>query len=101
MALMNLAVIPLGTGSTSLAGFVSRLYRVLEGEGVTFRLTDMGTIVEGEPQQLFALAARLHEVPFSDGALRVFTQISIDDRRDKQVAIGDKVASVQQKLRAK
>ena len=46
-----------------------------------------------------ALAARMHEAGFAEGAGRVVTTIKIDDRRDRQAAIADKVASVKKRLK--
>ena len=98
MALMQINVIPLGTGSTSVGEFVAGITKTLAREGVVCKLTDMGTVVEGEAEELFKIAARIHELPFLKGAKRVITQISIDDRRDKKVGIGDKVSSVNSRL---
>ena len=98
MALMQLTVIPLGTSSTSLGEYVADIQNRLEQENVNFELNDMGTIVQGETPDLLALAARISELPFQKGVNRVVTQITIDDRRDKQVAIGTKVASVEARL---
>ncbi|WP_297058534.1 thiamine-binding protein [Thermosulfurimonas sp.] len=49
---------------------------------------------------LLHLAAELHEIPFGAGAKRVFTVIKIDDRRDREVHLGDKVQSVEERLRS-
>lgn len=98
MALMQLTIIPLGTGSPSVGRFVADTQQALQREGANFRLTDMGTIIEGEPAELLALAARIHELPFQKGIQRVVTQITMDDRRDKKVVLGDKTASVQARL---
>ena len=94
MALMHLTIIPLGTGSTSLAEYVSEIQEVLEKSGFPYKLTDMGTIVEGSAKELLSLAAQLAELPFNKDVDRVVTQISLDDRRDKKVALGDKIRSV-------
>jgi uncharacterized protein YqgV (UPF0045/DUF77 family) len=51
--------------------------------GVTFALNDMGTLIEGEAIELLQLVIALYEIPFEKGAVRVVTQITIDDRRDK------------------
>jgi uncharacterized protein YqgV (UPF0045/DUF77 family) len=40
----------------------------------------------------------LHELPFAKGVKRVVTRIVIDDRRDKEVRLGDKTKSVQARL---
>jgi uncharacterized protein (TIGR00106 family) len=97
MALMQLTVIPLGTSSPSVGEFVAAIQKSLEKEGVSFTLTDMGTIIEGEAGKLLTLAARLHEQSFAGGIERVVTQINLDDRRDKQVHLGDKVAAVRKR----
>ncbi len=98
MALMQINVIPLGTGSPSVGEFVASIVKQLRREGVSFRLTDMGTVVEGAAAELLALAARVHEDPFAKGCRRVVTQIVLDDRRDKEVSLGDKVASLEGRL---
>ena len=98
MAIMQLNVIPLGTGSTSVGDFVVDIQNLLKKSGAAFQLTDMGTIIEGEPAELLELAAEINEDVFRHGAQRVVTQIVIDDRRDKKVSIGEKTASVQEKL---
>ncbi|OGQ94973.1 MAG: hypothetical protein A2521_06370 [Deltaproteobacteria bacterium RIFOXYD12_FULL_57_12] len=94
MALMQLTVIPLGTGSSGLSDVVAEIQSELARQGFFYVLNDMGTTIEGESEALLALAGRLAEIPFKRGAMRVVTQITIDDRRDKQVRLGDKTASV-------
>ncbi len=101
MALMHLTIIPLGTGSASLGGYVADIQKVLEKSGYPYKLTDMGTIIEGSSKELLALAVQLSEIPFNKGADRVVTQINLDDRRDKKVALGDKTASVAARLAPK
>lgn len=98
MALMQLSIIPLGTGSPSVGQFVADIQQALQQEGANFKLNDMGTTIEGESAELLALAAKIHELPFQKGVQRVVTQITMDDRRDKKVALGDKLASVQARL---
>ena len=98
MALMQISVIPLGTGSPSVGEFVAGITKTLAREGVVCKLSDMGTLVEGEAEDLFRIAKEIHESSFLKGAQRVVTQISIDDRRDKKVRIGDKVSSVISRL---
>jgi len=97
MALMQLTVVPMGD-SVSVGDFVVDCQRQLAAAGVKFSLNDMGTTIEGEAGALLALAAGIHQMPFAKGAMRVLTQISIDDRRDKEVRLGDKVKSVQARL---
>ena len=100
MALMHLTIIPLGTQTASVGGFVAEIQRTLEAAGVQFQLTDMGTIIEGDSRDLLELAGRLADLPFKSGVQRVVTQISLDDRRDKKISLGDKTASVAARLKS-
>lgn len=98
MAIMEISVVPLGTGSTSLAGFIAEVIKTLEGLGLEYTLTDMGTTVVGDSSQLWAAARLLHDSPFANGAKRVYTVVKMDDRRDRNVSLGDKTASVKDLL---
>jgi len=99
MALMHLTIIPLGTDSASLGEYIAEIQDVIEKSGYPYKLTDMGTIIEGSSKELLTLAAQLSESPFNQGIHRVLTQINLDDRRDKKVALGEKVASVAARLK--
>jgi uncharacterized protein (TIGR00106 family) len=98
MALMHLTIIPLGTGSASVGEYIADMQVAIEKSGHPYKLTDMGTIIEGSSKELLRLAAQLSELPFNQGVHRVLTQINLDDRRDKKVALGDKMASVAARL---
>jgi uncharacterized protein (TIGR00106 family) len=100
VAVVEISIVPLGTGSTSLSPYVAACERELRkhSEGLKYELTAMGTIIEGDLDQIITLVRRLHEVPFEKGALRVSTSIKIDDRRDKPGTIEQKVRSVEDKL---
>lgn len=98
MAIAQVSIVPLGTGSTSLSPFVARVAGWLEEKGVKYQLTPMGTILEGEAPEILALIAQMHELPFEAGAARVMTLINLDDRRDKKATAQGKVESVTSKL---
>lgn len=98
MAIMEISVIPLGTSTTSFSHFVAEIQRRLEQTGVTFELTDMGTIIEGDMTQLLNTLKVVHETPFEMGEKRVYTVVKIDDRRDKKTSLGDKIRSVQNRI---
>ena len=63
------------------------------------QLTSMGTIVEGNLDEILALTKRMHETPFLKGIDRVVTTIRIDDRRDRKATSSGKIGSVTGKLR--
>ncbi len=100
MAVVEISIVPLGTGSTSLSPYVAECEKELResSEGLKYELTAMGTIIEGDLDQILKLVRRLHEVPFNSGAKRVSTTIKIDDRRDKKGTIDQKVKAVEDKL---
>lgn len=98
MAIMEISVVPLGLGDTSVGDFVAGVISYLQQEGIPYELTDMGTLIHGHAARLLKVAQVLHELPFDQGVNRVVTHITIDDRRDKDVCLGDKVKSVKVRL---
>jgi len=98
MALMQITVIPLGTGTPGVGEHIATVLRALRSWDVPCTLTDMGTIIAGEPEELFALATQIHRLVMDQGLERVVTQVQIDDRRDKEVALGDKQRAVLHRL---
>lgn len=98
MALMEISVCPLGTGSPGLGSYIAEMQRLLSALELPHELTDMGTTVQGDMDQLLAVIKTLHESPFSMGVQRVYTVIKIDDRRDRTARLGDKIRSVKERL---
>jgi len=95
----EVSIIPIGTGDTGVSRYIAACLKVLEGKkDLTYRLTPMGTVIEGPLDKLLEAVRQMHEVPFNKGALRVVTHLKIDDRRDKTATMMSKVESVR-KLR--
>ncbi len=99
MAIMEISVVPLGLGETSVGDFVADVVRYLQKEGIPHELTDMGTLIHGHSARLLKVAQVLHELPFDREVQRVITHITIDDRRDKDVYLGDKVKSIKDRIK--
>lgn len=98
MAIAEFSVVPLGTGHTSLSLYVAECQRLVQASGLTYQLTPMGTIVEGDMSDILRLLAQVHEAPFNAGAQRVYTSVKIDDRRDTQASMAQKLQSVAQRM---
>lgn len=81
-ARMEIAVYPLGTTDPSVSREVSAVFPVLDASGLSYRVGEMSTTVEGTPAELFALAARLHDSLFGGPVRRVVTVLKLDERRD-------------------
>ncbi len=103
MAIVDVTVIPVGTPTASVSTYVADIHRVLkqfEEQGkIRFQLTPMNTIIEGDLPVLFEVIQAMHETPFEKGLARVCTSIRIDDRRDKERKMEDKIASVEKHLK--
>jgi uncharacterized protein (TIGR00106 family) len=97
MAIMEISVVPLGKGY-SVSKYVAKCVEVIQRYNLTYEITAMGTIIEGDLEKLMEVALLMHKVPFDMGVKRVLTTIKIDDRRDKTSTIYSKVESVKNKI---
>jgi uncharacterized protein (TIGR00106 family) len=102
MAIADVTIIPIGTKSASVSDYVADIQKYLEQNkakyNVRYQLTPMSTIIEGSLDELFAVIKDIHELPFNQGIDRVATNIRLDDRRDKQVKLEDKLESIEKKI---
>jgi uncharacterized protein (TIGR00106 family) len=98
MPVAFLTITPLGTATPSVSRYVAGVERILRRTGLTHQLTAMGTIIEGDLDEILAVVREMHEQPFTQGAMRVSTSLRIDDRRDKEHTIAGKMRSVEEKL---
>lgn len=100
MAIVDVSIIPVGTGNPSVSEYVAEVQKVLEKNAnrVKYQLTPMNTVIEGDLPVLLEVIQQMHEVPYTKGAKRVATTIRIDDRRDKESTMEKKLNSVRSKL---
>ncbi len=91
-------VVPLG--KEALSKDVSTVIDLIDKSGVDYQLTAMGTIVEGEADEVWGLIRRCHE-NMRERANRVSTHITIDDRKDATGALQSKVDDIEQHLSRK
>jgi uncharacterized protein (TIGR00106 family) len=80
----------------SVSEYVAAALRVArEQDRVRYRLDPMFTTLEGDLGEIYALVERMQEAVFAAGAVRVGTVIKIDDRRDREVRMEDKVTAIE------
>ena len=96
--IIELGVVPIGVG-VSLSKYVAACERVIEEAGLEHQLHSYGTNIEGEWDDVFAAVKRCHEVIHEMGAPRIFTVLKIGTRTDREQKMGDKVKSVESKLK--
>ena len=99
MATADLTVIALGRADTSASRYIAEIQRRLERQDrVRYALHAMGTSLEGTTADILAIVAELHAVPFELGIPRVYSVLKLDERRDREQTLEDKVESVRRLL---
>jgi len=99
MATADLTVIALGRPDASASRYIAEIQRRLAAqEKVRYAMHAMGTSLEGSTADILAVVGELHAVPFELGVPRVYTVLKLDERRDKEQTLEDKVASVERLL---
>ena len=98
MVLLEMSITPLGKGE-SVSQYVAECVELIRRSGLDYEVHAMGTIVEGELDQVLDLMRRCIEqvATHSD---RVTCAAKLDFRRGHSGRIRGKVASVEQKLNA-
>jgi len=99
VATADLTVIALGRPDASASAYIAEIQRRLAAQDrVGYRLHAMGTSLEGTAADILAVVAELHAVPFELGVPRVYTVLKLDERRDREQTLDDKVRSVERLL---
>lgn len=90
---------PIGTATPSVSAYVVAALEVLKSHPeVVYQLNPMGTVLEGERQDILAVVEAMNEAIFAAGAQRVGTALKIDERRDKPASMQHKVDAVMEGL---
>ena len=99
MAIAEITIIPLGTKTPSVSKYLARAFRALRDEkNIKYELTSMGTILEGDLEDILRVVRNMHENTFGGEIMRVLTTIKIDDRRDKTSTMKGKIDSLLKEL---
>ena len=97
MVLLEMSITPLGKGE-SVSPYVAECVEIIRRSGLDFELHAMGTIVEGELDQVLDLMRRCIE-QVATRSDRVTCAAKLDYRSGQAGRIRSKVASVEQKLK--
>ena len=99
MATADLTVIALGRAETSASAYIAEIQRRLAAQDrVRYEMHAMGTSLEGATADILAVFGELHAVPFEMGIPRVYSILKLDERRDREQTLEDKVDSVRRLL---
>ena len=90
------SMIPLGTG-ISFSSKVADSIRIIEESGLEYKMTAMGTILEGDWDEISDVIGNCFEAMHKHSE-RVSCTIKIDDHAGRGGRLAGKIASVEDKL---
>lgn len=96
MVLLEFSMSPLGKGE-SVGRYVARSLEIVDKSGVDYRLNPMGTVLEGDWDDVFEVVKQCFERMRKD-CNRISCSIKVDYRKGAQGRLRAKVASVEKRL---
>jgi uncharacterized protein (TIGR00106 family) len=74
-----------------LHSYVEKVIQIIKKFEINYEVNDMATILEiKDLDTLFNIVREAHAVLFHDDINRIITEIKIDNRKDKDVRLGNK-----------
>ena len=99
MVLLEFSMSPLGKGE-SVGEYVSRSLDIIDTSGVDYRLNPMGTVLEGDWDDVFTVVRQCFERMRTD-CNRISCTIKVDYRKGHSGRLFSKVSSVEKHLKRK
>jgi uncharacterized protein (TIGR00106 family) len=94
--LVQFNILPVGVGS-SIGDKVAEVLKIVDASGLPYKVTPMGTVIEGEWDEVMKLIKACHTTIIKTEE-RVITSMTIDDRPGRQNRIEEKVKSIERRL---
>jgi uncharacterized protein (TIGR00106 family) len=94
--LAQVSIFPIGKGK-SVSKFVAQAVDEIDKSGLDYRVTAMGTVIEGDWTAVMKVIKKMREKSLKH-AKRVYMTIAIDDRKDSCRRIESKVKAVEDVL---
>ena len=91
------SVFPVGK-DVHLSAYVAPIIALVEKSGLPYKVTAMGTLVEGDVEAVFDLIKRCHK-KMAASCERVVTQVKIDDFIGRTGRLEGKIQSVENRLK--
>ncbi len=99
MILLEFSMSPLGKGE-SVSPYVAKSLEVIDKSGLEYRLNPMGTILEGEWDEVFGIVKQCFEEMRRD-CPRITATIKVDYRQGTTGRLTSKIESVEKILKKK
>ena len=94
--IVEFSILPVGVGP-SLGKYVAKAVDIVDESGLKYQFTPMGTILEGDYDEIMHTIKKCHNAVLED-CDRVVTTIKIDDKKEAKGEIEKKIASVEKRL---
>ncbi|MBI4689109.1 MAG: MTH1187 family thiamine-binding protein [Nitrospirae bacterium] len=94
--LIEFSVVPVGIGS-SIGDQLAEVLKIVDASGMPYKINPMGTVVEGEWDDIMKLVKKCHNTVMKTGE-RAITTIAIDDRKGKPNRIDEKVRAIEKRI---
>ncbi len=99
MVLLEFSMSPLGKGE-SVGQYVSRSLEIVDRSGVDYRLNPMGTVLEGEWDDVLDVVRQCYE-RMKEDCSRISCTMKVDYRKGHRGRLSGKVAGVEKRLNKK
>jgi uncharacterized protein (TIGR00106 family) len=97
MVLLEFSMSPLGKGE-SVGKYVARSLDIIDKSGVPYRLNPMGTVLEGEWDDVFGVVRQCYERMRKD-CKRISCTVKVDYRKGHKGRLQSKVATIEKTLK--
>ena len=96
MVMLEFSIFPIDKGE-SLSPYVSRCLDIVDRSGVAYKINPMGTVLEGDWDQVFGVVKRCYDALVAD-CDRIEIAIKVDARKNRTGGLDGKVKSVERAL---
>lgn len=79
----EISIVPVGSDATSMRSYIDDAVEAIRATNVPFRVTEMGTNVEGSFDDILRAFRAAHDACVRRGVGRVLATLRIDDRLDQ------------------
>ena len=96
MVLLEFSMFPLDKGE-SVSKYVAGSLEIIDKSGLEYRVNSMGTVIEGEYDEVFAVVKECFDL-MKDDCNRIITTMKLDYRKGMKDRLVTKIKSVEKKL---
>jgi uncharacterized protein (TIGR00106 family) len=94
--IVQFSIVPLGK-APGIGDDVAKVLKIVDNSGLSYKITPMGTVVEGSWDDIMGLIKKCHRLVLKNGE-RALTSITIDDRKRRKNMMEEKIRSVEKRL---